>query len=136
MERLTRRINGRSAVIDGYALDTIKGAKAVVDRLAAYEDTGLEPGEIESILDKYGRGFTAKTAFMDELQAYRTKIPFDRLDEAAALVKAQDEGREAVLREEGQDKPSCHTCGHDCAGIEDGPCRDYAPSAAQDKTTL
>lgn len=28
-----------------------------------------------------------------ELQAYRAKIPFDRLDEAAALVKARDEGR-------------------------------------------
>ena len=43
---------------------------------------------------------------------------------------------EAAQREEGKRKPSCHTCGHDCAGIEDGPCGDYAPAAAQDTTTL
>ena len=31
---------------EGYALDTLKGVRAVVNRLAAYEDTGLEPEEI------------------------------------------------------------------------------------------
>lgn len=30
---------------------------------------------------------------IDHLAAYEDKIPFDRLDEAAALVKSRDEGR-------------------------------------------
>lgn len=38
MERLTRRIGDRCAVKEGYKLDTIKGAKCIVDRLAAIED--------------------------------------------------------------------------------------------------
>lgn len=52
------------------------------------------------------------------------------------VLFADNYEEEATQREEGQDKPSCHTCGHDCAGVEDGPCRDYTPSAAQDTTTL
>ena len=46
MERLTRRICGGWGVTPGYELNTVRGMKAVVDRLAAYEDTGLEPEEI------------------------------------------------------------------------------------------
>lgn len=51
------------------------------------------------------------------------------------IDKYSDVRKEAAQRKEGQDKPSCHTCGHDCAGIEDGPCSHYTP-AAQDTTTL
>lgn len=43
MERLTRKMCGGWGVIPGYELSTVKGMKAVVDRLAAYEDTGLTP---------------------------------------------------------------------------------------------
>ena len=33
----------------------------ILDRLAAYEETGLEPEEIDRILDAYGRGMTLRT---------------------------------------------------------------------------
>ena len=46
MERLTRKMPRGYGVIEGYELNTLQGAKAVIDRLAAYEDTGLEPEEI------------------------------------------------------------------------------------------
>lgn len=60
-------------------------------RLAAYEDTGLEPGEIEQLkgevlglrLDK------------QELEQYRALGPIDRLRE---LKQADDEGRCVVLK--------------------------------------
>lgn len=62
-----------------------------VDRLAAYEETGLEPGEIEQLkgevlglrLDK------------QELEQYRALGPIDRLRE---LKQADDEGRCVVLK--------------------------------------
>ncbi len=44
--RLTRRMCGGWGVVPGYELDTVRGMKAVVDRLAAYENTGLTPEEI------------------------------------------------------------------------------------------
>lgn len=49
MERLTRRMCGGWGVVPGYELNTARGAKAVVDRLAAYEDIGLMPDEIDSV---------------------------------------------------------------------------------------
>ena len=47
MERLTRKLPGGYAMAEGYALDTLKGVRAAVNRLAAYEDTGLTPEEIQ-----------------------------------------------------------------------------------------
>lgn len=35
--------------------------------------------------------------WLEELVAYRAKVPFDRLDEVAALGKARDEGRIIIL---------------------------------------
>lgn len=46
MERLTRKLPGGYAMAEGYALDTLKGVRAAVNRLAAFEDTGLEPDQI------------------------------------------------------------------------------------------
>ena len=40
--------------------------KELAARLAAYEDTGLEPEEIERILNSYGRGMTLRTENEDE----------------------------------------------------------------------
>ena len=48
--------------------------------------------------------------WMEELQAYRAKIPFARLDEAAALVKDWDEGRVHIdppPAKEGDPQPDC-----------------------------
>lgn len=52
MERLTRKMPRGYGVVEGYELNTLRGAKTIIDRLAAYEDTGLEPKEI---IDLKGR---------------------------------------------------------------------------------
>ena len=49
MERLTRKLPGGYAMAEGYALDTLKGVRAAVNRLAAYEDTGLAPEEVQQM---------------------------------------------------------------------------------------
>jgi len=49
MERLTRRMCGGWGVVPGYELDTLRGARKVVGRLAAYEDTGLTPEEVAEL---------------------------------------------------------------------------------------
>mgnify|MGYP000324476585 CR=1 FL=1 len=59
------------------------------DRLAAYEDTGLEPEEIERILDSYGRGMTLRTENAQRLEIIK-EIPINRLRE---LAQAYREGR-------------------------------------------
>ena len=61
-----------------------------VDRLAAYEETGLEPGEIEQLK---GEVFGLRVD-KQELEQYRALGPIDRLRE---LKKADDEGRCVVL---------------------------------------
>ena len=63
------------------------------DRLAAYEDTGLEPEEIERIVDAYGRGHTLRTDSAERLEIVR-EIKTDRLRE---LAKAEKDGRLEVL---------------------------------------
>lgn len=45
MERLTRKVPVGWDVVEGCKLDTKDGARAVVYRLAAYEETGLDPAE-------------------------------------------------------------------------------------------
>ena len=82
------------------------------DRLAAYEETGLEPEElaqakkkgrlvvlpcsieeIERILDSYGRGMTLRTENAQRLEIIK-EIPINRLRE---LAQAEKEGRLVVL---------------------------------------
>ena len=62
-------------------------------RLSAYEDTGLEPEEIERIVDAYGRGHTLRTESAERLEIVR-EIKTDRLRE---LAKAEKKGRLEVL---------------------------------------
>ena len=61
----------------------------MVDRLAAIEDTGIEPGEITRILDAYGRGMTLRTENAQRLEIVKD-IQTDRLRE---LVRADREGK-------------------------------------------
>ena len=63
------------------------------DRLAAYEETGLSPEEIERILDSYGRGMTLRTENAQRLEIIK-EIPINRLRE---LAQAEKEGRLVVL---------------------------------------
>jgi hypothetical protein len=67
--------------------------KELAARLAAYEDTGLEPEEIERILDSYGRGMTLRTENAQRLEIIK-EIPINRIRE---LAQAEKEGRTMVL---------------------------------------
>ena len=64
-----------------------------INRLAAYEDTGLTPEEIERVVDAYGRGHTLRTESAERLEIVR-EIKTDRLRE---LAKAEKDGRLEVL---------------------------------------
>lgn len=98
MERLTYFDGGKWRLKIG---DTEYSGEAV-DRLAAYEGTGLEPEEILSAVDM------AKIACaLHELNAYKELGPIDRLRE---LAQADREGR-IVLRSAGAGK-KCGSCGH------------------------
>lgn len=110
MKRLTTRENGNDFVFIGkrprgflckmefcdkaYNCEKIKDRSCpylkMVDRLAAYEDTGLEPREIEQLK---GEAFGLKVD-KQELEQYRALGPIDRLRE---LKQADDEGRCVVL---------------------------------------
>lgn len=63
-----------------------------VNRLAAYEETGLEPEEIERVLDSYGRGMTLRTENAQRLEIIK-EIPIDRLRELAQADKADEIGK-------------------------------------------
>ena len=67
--------------------------KELAARLAAYEETGLEPEEIERVLDSYGRGMSLRTENAQRLEIIK-EIPINRLRE---LAQAEKEGQLAVL---------------------------------------
>ena len=89
MDRLTYRDK------DGMAMMKERGGwkSGGIDRLAAYEDTGLTPEEIERVVDAYGRGHTLRTESAERLEIVR-EIKTDRLWE---LAKAEKDGRLEVL---------------------------------------
>ena len=89
MDRLTYRDK------DGMAMMKERGGwkSGGIERLAAYEDTGLEPEEIERIVYAYGRGHTLRTESAERLEIVR-EIKTDRLRE---LAKAEKDGRLEVL---------------------------------------
>ena len=60
--------------------------KELAARLAAYEETGMEPEEIERILDSYGRGMTLRTENAQRLEIIK-EIPIDRLYELAQAYR-------------------------------------------------
>ena len=91
MERLTYWCdNGRGGGKWFVAIDAEGGEDygPHVDRLAAYEETGLEPGEIEQLK---GEAFGLRVD-KQELEQYRALGPIDRLRELAeaALRREQD----------------------------------------------
>lgn len=88
MERLTRRSADGRACFKPHLYGQMN--KDVCDRLAAYEETGLEPGEIEQLK---GEAFGLRVD-KQELEQYRALGPIDRLRE---LKQADDEGRCVVL---------------------------------------
>lgn len=97
------------------------GALMLIDRLAAYEDMGLEPEEIISAVNM------AKVACaLEELSAYKELGSLDRLRE---LAEADREGRCVVLNmprkplvwgDDDQNTCLCPYCGKDLMGIPYG----------------
>ena len=49
MERLTRRMCGGWGLVEGCEINTTKGMRRIVERLAAYENTELSPEEVEKL---------------------------------------------------------------------------------------
>ncbi len=93
MDRLTKRINGEAVHFDCHGTcGTCDGCTcfeigAMVDRLAAYEDTGLEPEEINALkLASMGKAISEITEF--------DGVPINHLRE---LVEAEKDGRLVVL---------------------------------------
>lgn len=87
MERFTRRMPGGYGLVYGRQLGTIRNNKAVIDRLAAYENTGFDPEEINEL--------AVKVAALETIEAM-----YDGLgnpDHIRDLVRAEKEGRLAVL---------------------------------------
>lgn len=80
-----------------------RGMDDIIDRLAAYEDTGLEPSEVEQIqraaeymmFESVGDFVRYAIANFEELQQYHSIAPIDRLRE---LAQADKEGRCVVQR--------------------------------------
>ena len=100
MERLTYRLNDQcdnptdSIILKPYLrYEDPETRKKILNRLATYEDTGLEPEEIERIVDAYGRGHTLRTESAERLEIVR-EIKTDRLRE---LIQAEKDGRLEVL---------------------------------------
>ena len=100
MERLTYRLNDQfdnptdSIILKPYLrYEDPETRKKILNRLSSYEDTGLEPEEIERIVDAYGRGHTLRTESAERLEIVR-EIKTDRLRE---LAKAEKDGRLEVL---------------------------------------
>lgn len=91
MDRLTvRRSDGRFAIAnkDGATpTEQVLKIPMVINRLAAYEDTGLEPEEIAKIRENVENGYLKSSA-------RRYGIPVDRLRE---LARADREGRCVVM---------------------------------------
>lgn len=97
MERLTKRIDGRlvfpNELIGVMMTPSNDTMCRILTRLSAYEDSGLEPEEIERIVDAYGRGHTLRTESAERLEIVR-EIKADRLRE---LVQAEQAARLVVL---------------------------------------
>lgn len=108
MERLTiRDQDGEAYWADarcaggGYRMTNDKRDQARLDRLAAYEDTGLEPEEISAVAGlastncaRAADGIDKLLADDTELASYRALGPIDHLRE---LVEAERDGRVVVL---------------------------------------
>nr|DAR03853.1 MAG TPA: hypothetical protein [Caudoviricetes sp.] len=97
MERLTSTRPWSDAQND---LSNEPGYGYIWQKLQRYEETGLEPEEIERILDSYGRGMTLRTENAQRLEIIK-EIPIDRLRE---LAQAEKEGRLVVLDGKSKDK--------------------------------
>ena len=104
------------------------------DRLAAYEETGLDPEEIERILDSYGRGMTLRTENAQRLGIIK-EISTNRLRE---LAQAEKEGRLVVLQNvkytDSDGEKALRHAMYMC-GVQNNPVTRYTADAIAEKLT-
>ena len=93
MKRLTFRTDSGSVIIHPDFVDDPDVGQKLVNRLAAYEETGMDPEEIERIADAYGRGMTLRQETGERIEIIR-EIKTDRLRE---LAQADKEGKVLIL---------------------------------------
>ena len=141
MERLTSEINGRAVPVKfdlDFTLDMPqrdwRGLQEIFDRLAAYEETGLEPEEIERILNSYGRGMTLRTENAQRLGIIK-EIPINHLRE---LAQAEKEGRLVVLQNvkytDSDGEKALRHAMYMC-GVQNNPVTRYTADAIAEKLT-
>lgn len=141
MERLTSEINGRAVPVKfdlDFTLDMPqrdwRGLQEIFDRLAAYEETGLEPEEIERILNSYGRGMTLRTENAQRLGIIK-EIPINRLRE---LAQAEKEERLVVLQNvkytDSDGEKALRHAMYMC-GVQNNPVTRYTADAIAEKLT-
>lgn len=132
MERLTERDkNGTAMAVccgseceynyccEASGFSECRGIDDIIDRLAAYEDTGLEPEDVTDMMAAHGTAIGA-------LAEYRKLGPINRFRE---LAQADREGRVVVLDER---KAPCDLCVYNPPSSLDGkPCT-MRPAAAKD----
>lgn len=108
--------------------------KELAARLAAYEETGLEPEEIERILDSYGRGMTLRTENAQRLEIIK-EIPINRLRK---LAQAEKEGRLVVLQNvkytDSDGEKALRHAMYMC-GVQNNPVTRYTADAIAEKLT-
>ena len=103
IENLSHRLDmaqGERDAVTRHMIELEQDVCRLKSRLAAYEDTGMEPEEIERIVDAYGRGHTLRTESAERLEIVR-EIKTDRLRE---LMQAEQDGRLVVLLCKDSDK--------------------------------
>ena len=91
MERLVKKIGDVVVFPSELVGVTISPDNAVVGellkRLSAYEDTELEPEEVERVLDEYGRCHTLRASCAERLDIIRD-IPTGQLQGLVRLLKS------------------------------------------------
>ena len=112
MDRLTSKGPNGHWMISGYCAEIVddgedKISGPAIDRLAAYEDTGLEPKDVVDLMGSHGMGIL-------DLVDYHELGPIDHLRE---LVQAENDGRLVVLPCKVGD--TCYTIGEE--DDEQGP---------------
>lgn len=101
MDRLTRRMCGGWGLVEGCNLGTADGARRVVDRLAAYENSGMTP-ELAAKYAKYEEDTQSLIRDMNELAA----LKLARAEGRIAVVPKITGGLKPVVTDDPQDNVS------------------------------
>lgn len=126
MERLTIRNSDGSV-----SQPTNLNWAAALEKLAAYEDTGLEPGEIEAVAGAEQDGeYIDKQAFLEHMKKTDRyfDVKFDIEDFPTADVATVRHGKIVETIENGKMKRVFTCCGEDFTKLTQWYMPDYCPN--------